>query len=348
MRRKIPMILIITMIVLVLMNPKAVKQGMVDGINICLTNLIPSLFPLFFLIGYLAEYVPNIRLKLPRKLTETCGLNNGTATLYILSLISGYPVGAISIKNLTSKNAIDQKDAYRLMGFCNNAGPAFIFGLTITLFQAKWLPWLIWGIQIASSILVSITLPKEKHTTHITSKIHEKRTLTQVMLNCIRSVTMVCAWVVFFRSIIALVEVSLPEAITPTTRTVIKGFFELSNGCIALSTIPSDAFRFVLFNLFLSFGGICVWLQIISSAEALITSTFFFGKSLHMLFCSLISLLVQRLIFNQSITGYIFGLCLLICLSGIVITYYCLHSKKTVAKQRHMMYNARKTTRNEA
>ena len=342
------MALIATVIIFIFTNPKTVQQGMVDGINICLSNLIPSLFPLFFLIGSLAEYIPAFRSKVTRRLFEVCGLINGTESLFLLSLISGYPVGAVSIKNRTAKKAINRDDACRLMGFCNNAGPAFIFGLTMTLFTTKWLAWIVWGLQIISSILVAVTLPKCKQEIQTSPLEYAPRPLTQIMLNSIKSIALVCGWVMIFQSIMALINLYAHNTLSPLALIIIKGILELTNGCIALGNVENEAIRFVLFNTFLSFGGICVWMQIISSADELISPTFFIGKGLQILYCAFFSLLLQRIIFYECIIGYHLGICLLICLLGIVTLSYWIRSKKTVAKPGLMMYNARKTLRNEA
>ena len=105
--------------------------------------------------------------------------------------------------------------------------------------------------------------------------------------------------------------------------------FELSNGCLSLTGIPNESVQFVLFCAFLSFGGICVWMQILSAAENVISSVFYFGKLLQTILSTVLSLLVQRLLFPNPIKGTVFLIALCSCLALLFLISFLIHRKNS-------------------
>jgi len=110
----------------------------------CLESVVPSLFPFLILSGIITTSFTGVEVKILRPVGRLCGIPSGGESLLLIGLIGGYPVGAQCIYRAYETGQISKVDAQRMLGFCNNAGPAFIFGITASLFDSLIYPWLIW------------------------------------------------------------------------------------------------------------------------------------------------------------------------------------------------------------
>ena len=148
----------IAMLVLIL-DAKTALTGAKEGITLCLYTVIPSLFPFIFISGILSSTLVGLNLPILRPLGKLCGIPSGSEPLLLLGLIGGYPVGAQNIAHAFNSRQLDKNTARRMLGFCNNAGPAFIFGLMSSMFKSPAAPWFLWLIHIISALAVGSFLP---------------------------------------------------------------------------------------------------------------------------------------------------------------------------------------------
>ena len=56
------------------------------------------------------------------------GVSGPGCAALILGLMAGYPLGAASAAGLVQRGEIKREEGERLLGFCNNSGPAFLLG----------------------------------------------------------------------------------------------------------------------------------------------------------------------------------------------------------------------------
>ena len=118
--------------VLLLCRESVAAQGVRDGIDLCITSVIPALFPFFAASQLLvslgaAEVLGRGAGPLFRQLF---GIGGAGASAFLLGLIGGYPVGAKTTESLVRQGLLPPEDGALLLTFCNNAGPAFILGIT--------------------------------------------------------------------------------------------------------------------------------------------------------------------------------------------------------------------------
>jgi hypothetical protein len=74
---------------------------------------------------------------------------------FALGIIGGYPVGAKTAISLYQKKLCTKEEAERLLGFCNNSGPAFILGVVgVGVFSSSRIGILLYLVHIFSSITV--------------------------------------------------------------------------------------------------------------------------------------------------------------------------------------------------
>ena len=121
----------VALALLLLFRESVAAQGVRDGIDLCLTSVIPALFPFFTASQLLvslgaAETLGRRTGPLFRRLF---GVGGAGAAAFLLGLTGGYPVGAKTAESLVRQRLLSPEEGAALLTFCNNAGPAFILGI---------------------------------------------------------------------------------------------------------------------------------------------------------------------------------------------------------------------------
>lgn len=339
MKRCISGALAIAGLVVLILDTQTAVEGMKEGLRICLDSAIPSLFPFLVISKYLSGHMIGSKIPGLSAIAKCCGIPEGVESLLGIGWIGGYPVGAQCVADAYRKGFIPKETAERIIGFCNNAGPAFIFGISAALFPKPGVGWIIFVIQILSSLSVGIILPgkrKEK-----SSKIAALPvTVIQCVQKSIRSMGIICGWILCFRMILHyLLRYLMMD--NPLLQVLASGFLELSNGCIGLTKLDSQVTSFVLMNGFLSLGGICVWMQTSAVAKELSLKQFVLGKILQSSISISLALVSCILIFPDNINqNHMIGI--LVCTLSTTVQIICMNWKISVASWRKVLYNNRK------
>ena len=324
---------------LLIFDARGAIAGAQEGVQLCIRTLIPSLFPFFVISGYFCNVCAATRLSMLKPILHLCRMPEGANALFIIGILGGYPVGAKSIADAYRDKQIDAADAWRMLGFCSNAGPAFVFGIVGTYFEAPYIPWIILGILIVSAILTGWLLP-ETDSRNYTPKKQQRSNFVKVFQSSLVAIASVCGWVILFRVLISILKRWILWVFPETLQIALSGFLELSNGCISLDQIANDGVRFVVSTGLLSFGGLCVYLQTVSVTGELGTGLYFPGKILQGSISLLLSGLSQYLLFpttnRMPLTVMIIPM---ITVSFILVVLKISNSKKTVAIPQELMYN---------
>lgn len=288
---------LLAMLVLILCS-KTVIAGGQEGIEICLRTVIPSLFPFILVAQYLCGNLSGQNIKILRPLEKLCRVPDGSGGLLITGFLGGYPVGASSIYSAWKSGQLTHSQGQRMLGFLNNAGPAFIFGMGTALFSNPLIPWVVWVSHILCAVFTAMLLPREKRPSQIENKPREV-TLVHCLKNTIQVLAQVCGWVILFRIMLAFLF-SIPGGVTPEIKATVAGTLELTNGCLLLQTIPEEWVRYLLLTLFLNMGGLCVAMQTISVVGELGIGMYWRGKVMQSLLGSLLSVLLLPILFPHT------------------------------------------------
>ena len=280
-----------------ILDAKTALVGAKDGLQLCIETVLPSLFPFVFISTILNGYITGTEIKLLRPLTKLCNIPAGAESLLLVGFLGGYPVGAQCVNADYCEGKITKSDAERILGFCNNAGPSFIFGMVGSLFQSSVTVWLIWIIQILSAVIVGCILPSKAASA---SRTVERKTIlvSKVLEKSLKTMACICGWVVLFRVLISIADRWILWLFPPVFRLGIIGSLELTNGIHSLMQIPSEGIRFIFASSFLSIGGICVTLQTASVTSCVGLGKYFPGKLLQFSISLLISSVIQMYIFE--------------------------------------------------
>ena len=282
--------------ILLILDTKTALSGAKEGVLLCIYTVIPSLFPFFVVSCLINSVLLGKEIAVLRPIGKLCGIPQGAESLLMLGLLGGYPVGAQAVTDAYSRKLVTKGTAHRLLGFCSNAGPAFIFGMVSSQFAHVSIAWILWGIHILSALIVGTILP-QKTEEICRIPIGEPLSLTQALNRSMKTMANVCGWIVLFRIILAVLTQWILWLLPQSLQVFTTGLLELSNGCLELSRIPERGTRFVLCASFLGFGGLCVGMQTSSAAKDLGTGMYFPGKVLQTLLSFLLAGFAENLVF---------------------------------------------------
>ena len=280
---------------LLILDAKTALSGASDGLELCIRVVLPSLFPFIFLSVLLTGSLSGRRIPWLEPLGRLCGIPAGAEGLLAVGLMGGYPAGAQSIAQAYRNGSLSRTDAHRMLGFCSNAGPSFLFGILGTVFEPAAL-WALWGIHILSAILTGMLLPG-RSMRRISENEGTSPTLPESLERSLKTMASVCGWVILFRVLLAFARRWFLWLLPPDGQILFSGLLELTNGCCLLPEASGPGARFVLASALLAFGGICVCLQTVSVTADLGTGQYFPGKRLQTTISLLLSLPAQRLLY---------------------------------------------------
>lgn len=288
--------------------PEEVMAAGRESLTLCANVIIPSLFPFFVLSSLVIGlgYAAALGKLLHRVMPLLFGVGGSCAAALVLGLVGGYPVGAKTAAQLYQNRLCSKAEAERMLGFCNNAGPAFLLGVVgVGLFGSVRMGILLWITHILSALLVGLLMRFQGGcltTANKTAPIPKPLPAAQVFADSVKgSVTTllhVCAFIVLFGVLLRLGQCAgLLSLGNLWTQRLLCGFVELSNGVAMLPA--DDPLRSVpMAAFFLGWGGLSVLCQTMSVIQdaGLSIIPCVLGKLLHGLFSALISSLLLRLL----------------------------------------------------
>ena len=286
MKRKLTVIISFCSMVFLILDTRTVLYGASEGIILCLKTVIPALFPFIFLSVPLTAALLGSRL--PQLFGKLLRMPQGCESLWLVGILGGYPIGAQCIAQAAEKGRISPSDARRMLCFCSNAGPSFIFGIGMGLLGEFRLCLLVWLIQLLSSIAVCILTPgKPDQPQALPSS--ALPSLSASLRRAITTMAMVCGWVLLFRIVIEVLAKWILWPLPVMPKILCFGMLELANGCHALMELESAALRFILFCTLLSFGGLCVAMQTFAvTANSGVDATWYLPAKMCQAACSFI------------------------------------------------------------
>lgn len=276
-------IILILLCYVLLVYSEISRQGIKNGINLCIGTLIPSLFPFMVLASFMVnskifENPESLSSKITEKLFYLPGY---TYPAIILSFIGGYPVGAKIVKSLYENKKINDHQLNRMMCFCTCSGPAFTISLLGgTLLKNKIIGLIIFLIQISVGILIGIIcavksrLSKEEFyilkNPDSAPKTNIQEAFVESTISACESMIQMCGIVIIFAMFIGIIKnlktINLmpPEFMNfympkAELKALIISVLEVTFGCI--QTIKSGASCSIL-SFAIGHGGMCTHFQI--------------------------------------------------------------------------------------
>lgn len=273
-------------IMALILDAKTAASAAAGGITLCLETVIPALFP-FLVLGRLFSASAAARWctrLLGPWMEPVFGLPPQGAPALALGMVSGYPVGAQIAADLYQSGRISREDGERLLAFCSNAGPAFIFGMVGGLLGNMKTAAALYAIHLLAAMLTGIVL-KPRRGARSACRIvcgppQETVDLPGAVRHALRSMAMICGYIILFRILSIFLGNAWQLWMPPAAEVIITGLLELAGGCCRLPALESAGLRYLLASGFLAFGGICVYLQTLAviNPAGLSGRYYLFGK----------------------------------------------------------------------
>ena len=274
MKKSLSLLFILTLGLLLLLQPERASDAAREGLALCAGTVIPSLFPFLAVVSML------LQLGLADSLQGFCApfmgplfRMRGVCALPLLTgLLGGYPAGAKTAADLYRQGRLTRREAELLLGFCDNCGPAFLLGFAGA---GVWL----YLVHVGSALLTGMVLCRLQRDRgapllagrSIASPVSFPQALTSAVAGSVGTMVNICAFVVLFRVLAGL----LPEGTPP----LLAGVLEMVTGVAGLQPGREG---FVSAAALTAWGGLSVHCQGLSSIlpAGLSARTHWLGKCL--------------------------------------------------------------------
>ena len=308
-----------------LLWPEQAVAAARDGLRLCGNVIVPSLFPFFVLSSLVVElglsrYLGRL---FQRFMVPLFRINGACASALALGFVGGYPVGARTAIALYQSGQCTKTETERLLAFCNNSGPAFIFGVVgAGIFHSGPAGLLLYLTHVAASLAVGLLFrfykPHDGPASPRGSGSVQFQTgnagaaFTRSVTGALSGILNICAFVICFTVILRLLTLCgaldlaaevLAFLFRPLgmdriwARRLLTGVVELSSGVTALSGGAISG-RLSMAAFMLGWAGLSVHCQVLAflGDSGLSMGTYLSGKLLHgILSAALLRLLMPLL-----------------------------------------------------
>ena len=266
-----------------LLGSDAALTGAQEGVEVCARVIVPGLLPGLILAGLLTRLgVPAL---LGRFLTPVTArlfrVSGAGAAAFVLGVSGGYPLGAATVAELCRQGEVTPEEGSRLLGFCNNSGPAFLVGaIGAGVFHSARLGFLLYGAHVLAAMLTGMLLARSSPASDKLCKPKVRiqvQPLSQAFTAAAgagaEAMVRICAFVVFFAAAgrvlwqlpgFAALPLTLHEATglpLQGVRAFFQGFLELGSGAAALGGMPLSPASAALAAFLSGWGGVSVLFQ---------------------------------------------------------------------------------------
>ena len=248
--------------------PQEVSAAVTEGLRLSVSVLIPSLFPFFICVNLtsalgLTGVLARVFAPVMRRMFHVSGAG---CTAVLCGAAGGYPSGAQCVAALYREGQLSRAEAEYLLLFCNNAGPAFLFGTVGTVLGIGMTGCLLlWGIHLLSALVIGlVNRPKEAPNAALppVQRANASGAVVEAVRSAGQAVLQITMFVAAFSVLARLLTMAAAHILPDGVCTVLTGMLELSGGIAALANLPiALRWKLALASFFLGFGGLCVWMQ---------------------------------------------------------------------------------------
>lgn len=286
--RLIPALLIAALMAIILLKPETYVSSAAEGLKLWALVVVPSLLPFFFFTTMLSKI--GVTKRIAKVYDKPCrklfGTNGISAYVFLMSVLSGYPVGAKIIGDLGENGLISDVEATKMSTFCSTSGPLFIIGsIGVGMFGSVKTGRAIFLSHILSAILTGLVFRFYGSKKHISSKVsppdsvirsRNEEKSANILYDCAYSSVISLAVVGGFICVFYLVadvfqNFNLLFPLVFLINSVVKnadvssafcyGLIECTRGCKMLSICRLSTYSPAFASAIISFGGLSVIVQ---------------------------------------------------------------------------------------
>lgn len=292
-------------LIFIMLNRKLVSETILYSFYIWYNTLVPSMAPMIVLADILItyhciDYLPKIVTKI---FTKLFNISKEAVVILLLSLLSGFPTNAININKAYMMKAISKEEAEHLLLFTHFANPLFVLGTIGSFFlkDTKY-GYIILASHLITAFLIGIIFRRKNVPSLSNYNIKKEESqnfgliLSSSIKKCVNSLLMVGATV----SIFLVFSTLLCEVfnLNGLVRALVKGLLEMTMGLSEIAKLNiSSPLKVALSTGIISFGGLSIHLQVISSLDENIKyRNYFIGRIIHCLLSTLIAIIISLIL----------------------------------------------------
>lgn len=267
----------------ILFYSKNVAAAALEGLKISAAVLIPSLFPLSVLANMIVRLgiAEPICKKLGKGFKKLFGVSGNGAVAFAIGILGGYPLGILAAADLYKCSKIGKTDLSRLVCFCSNCSPAFIFSVAAPRFTAGTdlrsaeIAFMLFSVHIASAVFTGILFKNLSAPDVLTDTENTagglflpKHSFASAFTESVEASAMAMLRLTAYISLFYIINIILKSSfvityiagLTGISRfgTFAAGILEFSTGILSLdrsaASLPAASFM-------IGFGGLCVAAQ---------------------------------------------------------------------------------------
>lgn len=300
----ITIIFTVFLFVLLIKNSSLASTEVIKSLKMCANMLIPSLFPLTVASEIMTESgaVEKLTDKISAPIGKMLGVSKIATVPYFLGLFGGYTSSCKSAITLYENGKISREDCESVIALSNIPSLAFLTGFVgLKILESSSAGWILWAVTIASTVVLGLInkflfAKKEQiYRSNINHK-NTKKSFSHIVVDAIAhsayAMLIICACVVFFSVLIAVLKVYLAQIPIPEqTKNIILGALEITNGISNCASIENTFFRALSCSFLVGWSGLCVHFQVIALCEDADISfkKYFIFKGLQGIICTFLA-----------------------------------------------------------
>ena len=305
-------------LILIITTPQKYISVSLNAVSVWYKVLLPSLFPFFVFsklltsLGYV-KHISSAFKKITYKLYKTPPISS---YVFFMSILTGYPVGSKLCYDLYKDGYLSKIDAKKCITYTSNSGPMFIIGsVGIGILLSKEAGYIILISHIIGALLNGLIYRNMKDEDYKSKNIvynqnEPETSLSSCVMDSIFSILLIGGIVVvafifievlnnigiFYPFVYIFSKIGIDENVA---KAIINGFFEITNGCLSLSSLSLNiSTKTILSCAIISFGGISTTLQAMAFIKDIVTYKFFITQKItHMILSTIICAILCFIIF---------------------------------------------------
>lgn len=279
-------------IVLIITNASATVEYAKNALDICFGIIVPTLFPFFVCSGLLiySGFCETVAKVFRFCMRPLFGVSEMGASAFVIGILSGYPLGAITAGELFKNGYITKTEAERLLAFCNNSGPLFILGsVGVAMYSDMRVGIALYVCHILAAITTGVLFRFYKRKDYVAPKTimtSPERSVGEIfsisLSNGVSNMLTVCGAVLFFGVVSQLVISYLPSE--GVLSSVAAALMEFVTGTLRVSGLDLPLAQKLIITAFVvGFAGLSVHLQVMAATHryGLSLLPYIFGKFIH-------------------------------------------------------------------
>lgn len=263
-------------------------------------RILPTIFPFLLLSEFLINYdfIKILNILFGKIFKNFLNINDSIMYIFFMSLFSGFPSSAIYINDLYQKKQISYESANKALIICHFSNPLFIIGYIGSIMDIKYAYYILIIHYLSTFIIAFIFKKKNYDNNNIYFKPNSfgfvlKNGIKKGIDNCL----LILGTIIFFNILNTTInQIELPLII----ENFFNIFLELTNGIEYIINNYDLKYQCILITMLLSFGGLCVHLQVVSILEEskIKYQNYLFSRILQSLISAVLILLTFNLLFH--------------------------------------------------